>query len=36
MWDTKYDQAMVAFLDCLQQFQEEIEKENSDFCLPYR
>lgn len=36
MWDTKYDQAMVAFLDCLQQFQEEIEKDNSDFCLPYR
>lgn len=27
---------MAAFLDCLQQFQEEIEKDNSDFHLPYK
>lgn len=35
-WDTKFDQAMVAFLDCLQQFKEEVEKGDSGFCLPYR
>ena len=26
---------MAAFLDCLQQFKEEVEKEDSDFNLPY-
>ncbi|KAL1130119.1 hypothetical protein AAG570_013058 [Ranatra chinensis] len=36
LWDTKFDAAMVAFLECLQQFKEEVEKEDSDFCLPYR
>ncbi|KAK3083308.1 hypothetical protein FSP39_019108 [Pinctada imbricata] len=35
-WDTKFDQAMVAFLDCLQQFKEEVEKGDTGFCLPYR
>ncbi|CAD5114301.1 DgyrCDS3443 [Dimorphilus gyrociliatus] len=34
-WDTKFDQAMVAFLDCLQQFKEEVERCDSSFCLPY-
>ena len=27
---------MVAFLDCLQQFKEQVEKGDSGFCLPYR
>lgn len=35
-WDTKFDAGMVAFLDCLQQFKEEVEKSDSEFCLPYR
>uniref|UniRef100_T1JKG5 Beclin-1 n=1 Tax=Strigamia maritima TaxID=126957 RepID=T1JKG5_STRMM len=35
-WDTKFDQAMVAFLDCLQQFKEEVEKGDKAFCLPYK
>lgn len=35
-WDTKFDAAMVAFLDCLTQFKEEVEKGDSGFCLPYR
>ncbi|XP_055585125.1 beclin-1-like protein [Uranotaenia lowii] len=35
-WDTKFDTAMVAFLDCLQQFKEEVVKKDPDFCLPYR
>lgn len=35
-WDTKFDHAMVAFLDCLQQFKEEVEKGDSNFNLPYR
>ncbi|KAJ8972344.1 hypothetical protein NQ317_008754 [Molorchus minor] len=26
LWDTKFDNAMVAFLDCLQQFQEKVER----------
>nr|CAD7460779.1 unnamed protein product [Timema tahoe] len=36
LWDTKFDAAMVAFLDCLQQFKEEVEKGDSGFCLPYK
>lgn len=36
LWDTKFDAAMVAFLDCLQQFKEQVEKGDSEFCLPYR
>lgn len=35
-WDTKFDAGMVAFLDCLQQFKEEVEKGDSTFCFPYR
>lgn len=35
MWDTKFDAGMAAFLDCLQQFKEEVEKGDSGFCLPY-
>lgn len=35
-WDAKFDQAMVAFLDCLQQFKEEVEKGDTQFCLPYK
>lgn len=31
-----FDSAMVAFLDCLQQFKEEVEKGKSGFNLPYR
>ncbi|KAL0269362.1 UNVERIFIED_CONTAM: hypothetical protein PYX00_007122 [Menopon gallinae] len=36
LWDHKFDAAMVAFLDCLQQFKEKMERGNSQFCLPYR
>lgn len=36
LWDTKFDAAMVAFLDCLAQFKEEVEKGDTGFCLPYR
>ncbi|KAM4692307.1 beclin-1 [Rhinophrynus dorsalis] len=41
-WDNKFDHAMVAFLDCVQQFKEEVEKVEegekgeTSFCLPYR
>lgn len=35
-WDTKFDHGMVAFLDCLQEFKEEVEKVDKRFCLPYR
>ncbi|KAL3854616.1 hypothetical protein ACJMK2_013878 [Sinanodonta woodiana] len=35
-WDTKFDQAMVALLDCLQQFKDEVEKGDTGFCLPYK
>lgn len=35
IWDTKFDAGMVAFLDCLQQFKEEMERGDSGFCLPY-
>lgn len=35
-WDTKFDAGMVAFLDCAQQFKEEVEKNDAGgFCLPY-
>ena len=32
----RFDSAMVAFLDCLQQFKEQVERGDSQFCLPYR
>lgn len=35
-WDTKFDAAMVAFVDCFQQFKDEVEKSGSGFCLPYK
>lgn len=34
--DNRYDNAMVAFLDCLQQFKEKVEDGNDSFHLPYR
>ncbi|GAU88407.1 hypothetical protein RvY_01115 [Ramazzottius varieornatus] len=34
-WDSKFDNAMVAFLDCLHQFKLQVEKSDSGFCLPY-
>ncbi|XP_005099976.1 beclin-1 [Aplysia californica] len=36
LWDTKFDSAMVAFLECLQQFRDEVQKEDSSFNLPYK
>ncbi|XP_043272723.1 beclin-1-like protein isoform X2 [Venturia canescens] len=36
LWDTKFDAGMVAFLDCLQQFKEQVEKGDSSFSLPYK
>ncbi|OQR75683.1 beclin-1-like [Tropilaelaps mercedesae] len=35
LYDVKFDQGMVAFLDCLAQFKNEVEKRNSEFTLPY-
>ena len=35
-WDTKFDAAMTAFLDCLQQFKEKVETVDSGFNFPYR
>lgn len=35
-WNNKFDGAMVAFLDCLQQFKEEVEREDTGFVLPYK
>lgn len=32
----KFDQAMMAFLDCMQQFKELAEKGGSGLCLPYK
>ncbi|OBS72106.1 hypothetical protein A6R68_13317 [Neotoma lepida] len=34
--NNKFDRGMKAFLDCLQQFVEEVEKEEGCFFLPYR
>ncbi|ENN79449.1 hypothetical protein YQE_04093, partial [Dendroctonus ponderosae] len=36
VWDTKFDVAMVAFLDCMQQFMERVEAEKKEFKFPYR
>lgn len=33
--DSKFDQALVAFLDYMQQSQEEAEKSEPDLCMPY-
>ena len=37
MWvrNTKFDVAMVAFLDCLKQLKDAIESGGGGFCLPY-
>ena len=35
-WSTKFDNAIMAFLDCLQQFKQEVEKMDNNFRLPYR
>lgn len=34
--DNRFDDAMVAFLDCLQQFKEEVENGDGSFHLPYK
>jgi len=34
--DSKFDGAMVAFLDCLQQFKRHVESQDQHFKLPYR
>eukprot|EP00040_Diaphanoeca_grandis_P004194 m.27481 g.27481 ORF g.27481 m.27481 type:complete len:443 (+) comp15755_c0_seq2:137-1465(+) len=34
-WESKFDQAMVAFLDCLQQFKDHVESRDVHFNLPY-
>ena len=36
MWEAKFDSAMVAFLDCLQQFEAVMERDNKGFSLPYK
>jgi hypothetical protein len=35
-WDGKFDLGMVAFLDCLQQFEEKIRSIDPQFSMPYR
>ncbi|UJR25442.1 hypothetical protein I4U23_006789 [Adineta vaga] len=35
-WDTQFDKALVAFLDCVNQFKLTIESKNQRFCLPYK
>ena len=35
-WDSKFDNAMAAYLDCLQQFKLRIERSNNHFTLPYK
>ena len=35
-WDAKFDAAMVAYIDCLQQFKRMIETSNRHFTLPYK
>ncbi|KAF2881592.1 hypothetical protein ILUMI_24584 [Ignelater luminosus] len=35
LWDTKFDNGMVAFLDCLQQFKEKIKEKDKQLTLPY-
>jgi beclin 1 len=34
-WGTKFDTGMVAFLDCLKQFEEKIRSIDSSFSMPY-
>ena len=35
-WDNKFDQSMIAFLDCLNQFEEKIKSMDPQFSMPYR
>ena len=35
-WDSKFDQSMIAFLDCLNQFEEKIKSMDPQFSMPYR
>lgn len=35
-WDSKFDSGMIAFLDCLQQFEEKIKSIDPQFSMPYR
>ncbi|CAK9293714.1 unnamed protein product [Gordionus sp. m RMFG-2023] len=35
-WDTKFDQAMLAFLECVSQMSEELERRDDQFKLPYK
>ncbi|CAF4186899.1 unnamed protein product [Adineta steineri] len=35
-WDTQFDKALIAFLDCVNQFKLAIESKNQRFCLPYK
>lgn len=34
-WDSRYDEAMVAFLDCLHEFKDHVESKDPHFKLPY-
>ena len=36
MWNTKFDLAMVAFLDCLQQLAEEVNRQDRNYSIPYK
>ncbi|XP_003742398.1 beclin-1 [Galendromus occidentalis] len=35
IYDVKFDLGMVAFLECLSQFKQEVEQRNKNFSLPY-
>lgn len=35
-WDSKFDQSMIAFLDCLNQFEEKIKSIDPQFSMPYK
>lgn len=35
-WDSKFDMGMIAFLDCLEQFEKKIKSLDAEFSMPYR
>ncbi|CAF1277635.1 unnamed protein product [Rotaria sordida] len=35
-WDNQFNKALIAFLDCVNQFKLAIESKNQRFCLPYK
>ena len=35
-WDGKFDLGLIAFLDCLQQFEDKIKSIDPQFSMPYR